>query len=115
MNHPRKTRQLAHYDQEKQKIFATSPLKTGRQPEDLLDLLLNSKYNVTESQIKLNENDAAILHNPVYQQMAFYPYRNQLIWQEKEEQQKQKLMNDYYRTVREEYKNKLADVYDRTL
>ena len=24
-------------------------------------------------------------------------------------------MNDYYRTVREEYKNKLAEVYDKTL
>lgn len=24
-------------------------------------------------------------------------------------------MNDYYRTVREEYKNKLAEVYDRTI
>ena len=117
MNHPRQTRQVVIPQQDTANTFASSPLKDGlgRQPEDLLELLLHDKYNISESQIKLNEHDATILHNPVYQQMQFYPHRNQLIWQEKEEQQKQKTMNDYYRTVREEYKNKLAEVYDRTI
>ena len=30
--------------------------------------------------------EAKILDNPVYQKMQFYPFRNQLIWKEKEEQ-----------------------------
>jgi len=49
--------------------FASSPIKNdlgSRQPEDLLELLLHDKYNISESQIRLNENDAVILHNPVY-------------------------------------------------
>jgi hypothetical protein len=36
-----------------------------------------------------------------------------MIWQHKEEQQKQKAMNDYYRQVREEYKSKLIENFSR--
>jgi len=34
-----------------------------------------------------------------------------MIWQSKEEHQKQKAMNEQYRQIREEYKNKLAEYF----
>jgi hypothetical protein len=38
-----------------------------------------------------------------------------LIWQEKEAEQKQKSMSDFYRETRENYKNKLADAFHKTI
>jgi hypothetical protein len=34
-----------------------------------------------------------------------------MIWQNKEEQQKHKLMNDLYKQIREDYKTKLTDIF----
>jgi hypothetical protein len=36
-----------------------------------------------------------------------------MIWQHKEEQQKQKSMNNLYRQIREEYKSKLVSMYSQ--
>lgn len=36
-----------------------------------------------------------------------------MIWQHKEEQQKQKSMNNLYRQIREEYKSKLVSIYSQ--
>ena len=41
--------------------------------------------------------------------MLFYPYRNQLVWKEKEELEKQKNMQEIYDNIRDEYKVKLAE------
>ena len=38
-----------------------------------------------------------------------------MIWQHKEEQQKQKQMNDLYKQIREEYKHKLADSFTKQI
>jgi hypothetical protein len=53
------------------------------------------------------------LHNSVYQKTQYFPYRNQLVWQNKEEMQKQKIMSDHYRLIRDEYKTKIAEMFNK--
>lgn len=76
----------------------------------LLKLYVNDKYATKEnSGIHIAETEAWILHNPVYKKGHYYPFRNQMIWQSKDEASKQKAMNDYYKDIRDLYKKKLAD------
>lgn len=71
-------------------------------------------FSLVGSQTNLKlDSDEQILRNPVYQKMQFYPFRNQLIWQEKEEQLKQKNMDDHYEAIKDGYMKQLAEVYTR--
>ena len=60
-----------------------------------------------EDQASIIQARARILENPVYQKMPFYPYKDLLMWQEVEAQQRQnsgKQRNDLiYRQVRDTY------------
>lgn len=47
------------------------------------------------------DNNEEILRNPVYQKCQFYPFRNQLIWHEKELQHKARHLEDKYDEIRD--------------
>ena len=93
-----------------------------KQEEDMTDSMMSPGANTAEKKqnggYKFTQHtsegaEAKILDNPVYQKMQFYPFRNQLIWKEKEEQQKQGALDKKqelkYREVRDNYKNILTE------
>lgn len=89
-------------EQDSMEIESDSPDKRKRK---------KSGFKFTQHTSK--ESEAKILDNPVYQKMQFYPFRNQLIWQEKEEQQKLDTLDnwqkDEYNKIMNDYKSMLTD------
>jgi hypothetical protein len=70
---------------------------------------LKARYKALGESLTLARSEPLVMHNPVYQQQHFYPYRTQMIWQDKEAGVKQKQLDDFYQSVRDEYRQKLAD------
>ena len=73
---------------------------------ELLKLYMADRYNTSrDPSIPISESEARILHNIVYQKTQYFPYRNQMIWQNKEVDQQQQLMYEHYREIRDKFKS----------
>jgi hypothetical protein len=56
------------------------------------------------------QNQDDILENVIYKSSPFYPFRNELLKKEKEDNQKRRIANDIYTKIKDYYKEKQTEL-----